>query len=45
MFTVSKKVISSTTVFSIDNIKNYFLSRKLAYWNDFWGIIRQWRLE
>ncbi len=35
----------STIVFNINNKKKCFLSRKLAYYNDFWRIVWHWRLE
>ncbi len=33
-----------TSVFNIDNNKKCFLSRKSAYYNDFWRIMWHWRL-
>jgi len=32
---ISAKILSSTTVFNIDNTKKYFLSSKSSYYNDF----------
>ncbi len=40
---VSTKILSSTTVFDNNN-KKCFLSTKSAYYNDFWRIMRHWRL-
>ncbi len=42
---VSTQILSSTTVFNIDNNKKYFLRSKSAYYNDFWRIMWHWRLE
>jgi len=37
--TVSTKILTSTTVFNLDNNKKCFLSMKSACWNDFCGIM------
>ncbi len=43
--TISRKILSSTAVFNIDNNKKCFLSSKSAYLNDFWRIMWHWRLD
>jgi len=39
---VSTKILSSTTIFNIDNTKR-FLSTKSSYYYDFWRITEEWR--
>ncbi len=42
---VATKILRCATVFNIDNNKKYFLSTKLAYYNDFWRIMWHSRTE
>jgi len=42
---VFTKILSNTTVLKIDNIKKWFLITESAFKNDFWRIMRHWRLK
>jgi len=42
---LSRRAVIILIIFNIDNIFKKILSRKLAYYNDFWRIMWCWRLE